>query len=137
MSEAGYEIIPADQAEARYSVSAEVEYPYADFNDEQEIRLYPGDLHITGDFEAESDGDWVPYNTIVDGNLTVDGDLTWWDDASGNFLLVTGDVKARNVFLRGCPNVVVRGDLTAVGGIQGHHGDDGGLLVVRGRTTAQ
>jgi Leucine-rich repeat (LRR) protein len=136
MSVPGYEVITADEAEQRFSVSADVEYPYADFDEEQEIRLYPGDLHITGDFAAESDGDWVPYNTIVAGNLTVDGDLTWWDDASGNFLLVTGDVKARNVFLSGCPNVVMRGDLTAVGGIQGHHGDDGGLLVVRGRTTA-
>jgi Leucine-rich repeat (LRR) protein len=136
MSEVGYEVISAADAEERFSVSAEVEYPYADFDDEQEIRLYRGDLRIAGDFSAESDGDWVPYNTIVDGNLIVEGDLTWWDDASGNFLLVTGDLIARNVFLRGCPNVVVRGDLTASGGVQGHHGDDGGLLVVLGRTSA-
>ncbi|MEU9131368.1 leucine-rich repeat domain-containing protein [Kitasatospora sp. NPDC048540] len=132
----GYRIIGADEAEARFQVSAEVEYPFREFADEQEIRLYEGGLAVPGDLAAESDGDWVPYNVIVDGDLTVGGALDWWDSAGGNFLLVTGGLTARAVLLSGCPNVVVRGDLTAADGVQGSYGDDGGLLVVGGRTTA-
>lgn len=78
----------------------------------------------------------MPYNTVVDGDLTVDGDLDWWDDCDGNFFMVTGSLRARNVFLSGCPNVVVRGDLEVTGGICGSYGD-GGWLVVCGRTRAR
>ncbi|MEU3612166.1 hypothetical protein ABZ725_07575 [Streptomyces sp. NPDC006872] len=134
---AGYRVITVAEAEERFGVSADVSHPYQDFADEQEIRLYEGGLHVTGGFDAEPDGDWVPYNTIVDGDLTVGGDLEWWDSASGNFLLVTGDLRARHVLLSGCPNVVVRGDLTASGTVQGSYGDDGGCLEVGGRTHAQ
>ncbi len=136
-SPSGYRIISAEEAEERYEVSDDVEYPYQEFTDEQEIRLYEGDLHVAGDFGAESDGDWVPYNTIVDGDLTVDGDVDWWDWSGGNFLLVTGTLRARNVLLRGCPTLVVRGDLLVDNGIQGHHGDDGGFLEVHGATRAK
>jgi Leucine-rich repeat (LRR) protein len=136
VSKPGYSVITAEEAERRYGVSAEVEYPYQDFGDEQEIRLYQGGLHVEGDFAAESGGDWVPYNVIVDGDLTVDGDLDWWDWANGNFVLVTGSLRARNVLLRGCPTLVVRGDLTVSGGVQGHRGDDGGFLDVGGATRA-
>lgn len=136
-SPAGYRVITVEEAEERFGVSAEVSHPYQDFADEQEIRLYEGGLEVPGSLEAEPDGDWVPYNTIVDGDLTVGGDLDWWDSASGNFLLVTGDVRARNVLLSGCPDVVVRGDLTASGTVQGSYGDDGGFLTVGGRTRAR
>ena len=135
-SPTGYRVITAEEAEERFGVSADVGHPYQDFAGEQEIRLYEGGLRVTGGWEAESDGDWVPYNTIVDGDLTVGGDLEWWDSASGNFLLVTGDLRARNVLLSGCPDVVVRGDLTASGTVQGSYGDDGGYLTVGGRTRA-
>ncbi|WP_162907020.1 leucine-rich repeat domain-containing protein [Allorhizocola rhizosphaerae] len=133
----GYRIIDAEQAEERFAVSGDVEYPYQEFAEGQEIRLYEGGLHVAGDFAAESAGDWVRYNVIVDGDLTVDGDLDWWDWSSGNFVLVTGTLRARNVFLRGCPTLVVRGDLLVDNGVQGHHGDDGGFLEVRGATRAK
>lgn len=69
--------------------------------------------------------------------MTVGGDLVWWDSASGNFLLVTGDPTARNVLLSGCPDVVVRGELTASGAVQGSYGGGGGgYLIVSGRTEA-
>lgn len=136
MSES-YRIITSAEAEKRFNVSADITYPYQDFADEQEIRLYAGGLHIAGSLEPDSDDDWVPYNVIVDGDLTVDGDLNWWDWAGGNFLLFTGVVRARNVLLSGCPDVVVRGGLTASGGIQGSYGDDGGYLTVRGHIRAQ
>ncbi|MEV1065230.1 hypothetical protein [Streptomyces sp. NPDC050263] len=135
-SPTGYRVISAAEAEERFGVSVDVSHPYQDFADEQEIRLYEGGLHVTGGLDAEPDGDWVPYNTIVDGDLTVGGDLEWWDSASGNFLLVTGDLRARNVLLSGCPCVVVRGNLTASGTVQGSYGDDGGCLTVGGRTHA-
>ncbi|MFD4863433.1 leucine-rich repeat domain-containing protein [Streptomyces atratus] len=136
-SPVGYRLISAQEAEERFRVSADVGYPYVDFADEQEIRLYEGGLHVAGHLEPEGDSDWVPYNTVVDGDLTVDGDLAWWDDSGGNFFLVTGALRARNVLLSGCPNVVVRGDLEVAGGICGSYGEDGGVLVVCGRTRAR
>lgn len=134
-----YEIISVEAAEERFDVSRDVEYPFADFNDEQPIRLYPGGLRIEGDFEPElpEPADWIPYNVIIDGDLVVDGNVAWWDYGSGNFVLVTGSVRARNVLLEGCTTFVVRGDLTADNGIQGHHGDDGGFLDVHGATRAK
>ncbi|MFC4499461.1 MULTISPECIES: polymer-forming cytoskeletal protein [Streptomyces] len=136
-SPAAYRVIGAAEAEERFGVSADVSHPYQDFAEEQEIRLYEGGLRVGGGLEPEPDGDWVPYNTIVDGDLTVGGDLEWWDSASGNFLLVTGSLRARHVLLSGCPDVVVRGDLTASGTIQGSYGDDGGHLAVAGDTHAR
>ncbi|MGW0869120.1 leucine-rich repeat domain-containing protein [Streptomyces sp. NPDC002740] len=135
-SPTAYRVITVAEAEERFGVSADVSHPYQDFADEQEIRLYEGGLDVTGGLEAEPDGDWVPYNTIVDGDLTVGGDVEWWDSASGNFLLVTGSLRARHVLMSGCPTVVVRGDLTASGTVQGSYGDDGGCLSVAGRTRA-
>ncbi|TWP53878.1 hypothetical protein FKR81_03740 [Lentzea tibetensis] len=135
----GYRIVDVDEAEERFSLFADVEsrFPYREFSDEQEFRLYEGGLHVTGDFSAETDGDWVPYNVIVDGDLTVDGDLSWWDDHMGNFVLVTGNVRARNVLLCGNPTVVVRGDLLVDNGVFGCRGEDGGFLDVGGVTRAK
>ncbi|MFF9572447.1 hypothetical protein [Streptomyces sp. NPDC014685] len=135
-SPAGYRVITVEEAEERFRISDDIGYPYAEFADEQEIRLYEGGLHVAGHLEPEGDEDWVPYNTVVDGDLTVDGDLDWWDNSSGNFLVVTGDLRARNVFLSGCPNVLVRGNLEVTGGFCGSYGDDGGILTVRGGVRA-
>ncbi|WP_326767381.1 leucine-rich repeat domain-containing protein [Streptomyces sp. NBC_01591] len=132
----GYRVITAEEAEERFRISDGIGYPYAEFADDQEIRLYEGGLHVAGHLGPEGGEDWVPYNTIVDGDLTVDGNLDWWDNSGGNFLAVTGSLRARNVFLYGCPNVLVRGNLEVTGGICGSYGDDGGLLTVRGSTRA-
>ncbi|MFG3497266.1 hypothetical protein [Streptomyces sp. NPDC047928] len=133
----GYRVITVEEAEKRFRISDDVWYPYADFADDQEIRLYEGGLHAVGHLAPEGDDDWVPYNTIVDGDLTVDGDLDWWDHSGGNFLVVTGSLRARNVILAGCPSVVVRGDLEVTGGVCCSYGDDGGILTVCGSTRAQ
>ncbi|MET7770523.1 hypothetical protein [Nocardia sp. NPDC005366] len=132
-----YRVITVGEAEQRFQLSADIQFPYRDFAAEQEIRLYEGGLNVEGNMEPESDDDWVPYNVIVDGDLTVTGDIDWWDSASGNFVLVTGNVRARNIILFGCPEMAVRGDLTASGGIQGSYGDDGGVLAVKGRVRAE
>ncbi|MFE2935889.1 hypothetical protein [Streptomyces sp. NPDC059278] len=137
-SPAGYRVISAEEAEERFRVSADVGYPYAEFADEQEIRLYEGGLQVAGHLEPErDDDDWVPYNTIVDGDLTVDGDLAWRDGLEGNFFLVTGVLRARNVLLSGCPDLVVRGDLEVTRGVCVSYEEAGGALTVCGRTRAR
>ncbi|MFJ2101476.1 hypothetical protein ACIOHR_30365 [Streptomyces anulatus] len=130
-----HRILDAEQAERMFAVSADVGYPYRDFAREQEIRLYAADLTLDGDLVSQPPGDWNPCNMIVAGDLTVGGDLSWSSYGGGCFLLVTGDLRARNIFVAGEPNVVVRGDLTASNGVFGH--DNYGILVVCGRTTAR
>jgi hypothetical protein len=134
ISPPGYTVVPVDEFARVLGHDADVEYPYRRFDEDQEFRVYAGGLHVVGDLSPEPDVDWVPYNTVVDGDLTVDGDLDWWDLRYGNLLVVTGTVRARTVLLYGCPNVIVRGDLIAENGVLGHRGEDGGLLSVAGRT---
>lgn len=118
-------------------MSTDVGYPYREFAREQEMRLYDTGLTVDGDLVLEPPPgiDWNPCNMIVVGDLTVDGDLSISSSGGGCFLLVTGDLRARNVFVAGEPNVVVRGDLTTSNSIFGH--DDYGILVVCGSTTAR
>lgn len=92
-------------------MSEDVDYPFADFANEQEQPLYRGGLHVAGDFCSEEDEDWNPYNVIVDGDLVVDGTVDWHDYGSGCFVLVTGDLLRKNLLSQGCPTIVVRGDL--------------------------
>lgn len=132
-----YSVVSAEEIEETYEVSSDVEYPYADFAEEQEQRLYRGGLDVAGDFCSEPDVDWNPYNLVIDGDLQVDGTIRWVDYGSGCFVLVTGDLRCKNLLLQGCPTVVVRGNLVVENGIQGHHGDDGGFLIVRGTTKAK
>jgi hypothetical protein len=132
-----YRVITVDEVERVLGHTDDIEYPFRDFTEDQEFRLYPGGLLVADDFgPGVDDEDWVPFNVIVDGDLTVGGTLDWWDWRYGNLLVVTGTLRARNVLLSGCPNLVVRGDMLVSGGIQGHHGEDGGLLRVSGRTEA-
>lgn len=132
----GYRVITADEAEERFSVSDAIWYPYQEFTDEQEIRLYEGGLRTSDGVKSFPDADWSPFNVIVDGDLVTDGDVELFDYSGGHFLVVTGDLRARNVLLMGCPNVVVRGDLIVTGGVLGRQGEDGGVLVVHGHTRA-
>ncbi|MFF3788073.1 hypothetical protein [Streptomyces sp. NPDC001933] len=131
-----HRILDTEQAERMFAVSADVGYPYRDFAREQEIRLYPTGLTVDGDLVSRPPViDWNPCNMIVAGDLTVDGDLSMSSYGGGCFLLVTGDLRARNIFVAGEPNVVVRGDLTVSNGVFGQ--DNYGILVVCGRTTAR
>ncbi|GGO95616.1 leucine-rich repeat domain-containing protein [Wenjunlia tyrosinilytica] len=132
-----WEKVPVTEALDRFGLSTGAECPDQDFTGEREVRLYRGGLRIAGNLAPEADSHRIPYDVIVDGDLTIDADLDWWDEGSGGFFLVTGNLRARNVLLSGCPNVVVGGDLVVAGRIQGHHGQDRGRLVVKGRTRAQ
>ncbi|GAA3210962.1 polymer-forming cytoskeletal protein [Actinocorallia longicatena] len=49
---------------------------------------------------------------IVDGDLSVDGDLVDIDDGAAA-LIVLGDLRARNVYLEGDIKLIVMGDVTA------------------------
>lgn len=137
MTSSKYTVVSAEEIEESYDASSDVDYPFADFTDEQEQRLYRGGLHVVGDFRSEPDVDWNPYNIVIDGDLNVEGTIRWTDYGSGCFLLVTGDLRCKNLLLQGCPTIVVRGDLVVENGIQGHHGDDGGFLIVHGTTKAK
>lgn len=130
-------VVSAEEIENAYAIASDVDFPFADFGDEQEQRLYRGGLHVAGDFSSEDGVDWTPYNVVVDGDLVVDGTIDWSDYGSGCFVLVTGNVRCKNLLLQGCPTIVVRGDLVVENGIQGHHGDDGGYLKVHGKTKAK
>ncbi|MER6672860.1 polymer-forming cytoskeletal protein [Streptomyces sp. NPDC000983] len=133
-----YDILDVRDAEARFGVSEHVDYPFQEYGDEQETRHYAGGLRIDGDLTSDTDeDDFCLANVIVDGDLVVDGNLEWIDEGSGSFLLVTGDLRARNLILRGNPSVVVLGDLSVEGTLLGHLGDDGGYLTVLGGTRAE
>lgn len=128
----GFQLISAQEAEERFSIADHIWYPYEEFEDEQEIRLYSGDVVIDGDFTTDPNEDWNPFNVIVDGNLTIRGNLEWSDFDSGNFLWVTGDLHATAVRACGCPSIRIGGDLVADHGIFAYYGDDGGVLTVEG-----
>ncbi|MBD0841516.1 hypothetical protein [Streptomyces sp. TRM68416] len=141
----GYRVIGVQEAEERFQVSADVAHSYAEFADDQEIRLYEGGLRITGNLAPEPEQDWVLYNIVVDGDLVLHGDLDWFSRTEGSFLLVTGNLRARHVILDGRPDVVVRGKLEANGVVHGWDEDhdgccsdlaDSGKLTVRGATRA-
>lgn len=138
MSGVEYRIITVDECEERFAVADEMDFPYTSFASHQEIRLYEGGLRVAGGFESVSDDeDWTPYNTIVDGDLTVDGNLIWQDFLHGDFVLVTGHLRAHNVILAGCPTLLVRGDLTVPGVVMGTaEYCAGGVLTVEGSTSA-
>jgi hypothetical protein len=133
---ARYSSITVDEMQARYHVAADMLYPC---DHEQQIRLYEESLHLVGDLDVvDWTGDGYPYNVVVDGDLTVEGDVTCFcEEGPGFLLLVTGTLRARNLFLNGFPNVVVRGDLIVTHGILGCYGEDGGLLTVAGKVQAQ
>jgi hypothetical protein len=140
-SSAEYRIITLEEAEERFGLSATLDVPYyREVAGEQEVRLYEGGLRLDGDLVMD---DWAgdelcPCSVIVAGDLTVGGSAGFsCGEGIGYFYLVTGNLRARNVLMSGFPHVVVGGNLTATGGIQGQKGDDGGFLTVLGRTSAQ
>jgi hypothetical protein len=133
---AGYSSITVDEMQTRYHVAADMRYPC---DREQQVRLYEESLHLVGDLDlVDWTGGGYPADVVVDGDLTVDGDVTCFCDEGPGFLhLVTGTLRARNLFLNGFPNVVVRGDLIVTHGVLGCYGEDGGLLKVAGEVRAQ
>ncbi|MFI7422439.1 hypothetical protein [Nonomuraea sp. NPDC049684] len=87
---------------------------------EEEYILVPGPATVTGELPLD-EHDRTPWHEdapdaatgyIVDGDLTVDGNVTDVDDGCAA-LIVLGDLRARNVYLAGDAKLVVRGHVTA------------------------
>ncbi|GIG63371.1 hypothetical protein Lfu02_77430 [Longispora fulva] len=131
-------MIDAAEAEQRFSLAGQVGFPYFGGKRRQEIRLYEDGWHVPGDLVSDFDYEGLPYHIIVDGDLTVGGDLGWTTFEHAAFLLVVGDLRARVVVLDGMPSapeLVVGGDLVVEYGVLGDmSGPRGGRLIVGGAT---
>ncbi|MBN1800132.1 MAG: hypothetical protein JW891_01415 [Candidatus Lokiarchaeota archaeon] len=132
--EKNYEIILWKDVEERFSPSFEM--PFESFGDNlDEIRLFQGDVLLKGDFSIDYDNQ---YNMVVDGNLEIERDLYMsCFEGMGNFILVTGNLKARNIILGGFPSLTVKGEIQVENEILGRQGEDGGFLVVNGEVSAK
>ncbi len=133
---ASYQILSQETAEQGFALPEKAMRPARRFPARQEIRLYTGGLHVSRGVSAGAGPAGTPYSVIVDGDLTVDGDLLWSTNVGG-LLLVTGSVRAVNVLLSGCPEMAVRGNLTVANAIHGSYDTAGGRLTVDGETTAR
>ncbi|ROO88549.1 hypothetical protein EDD29_6220 [Actinocorallia herbida] len=126
-----FEVMSVGKAEDAYRLSADFGFPYPGRRAE-EIRCFVGDLEIGDDLVSDF-VDHPVHHVVVDGDLTVLGDLDWAADGFGVFFLVTGRLRARNVLLHGGPEVAVRGALEVRGAVAGaHDGPGGGFLRVHG-----
>ncbi|GAB2839360.1 hypothetical protein GCM10022221_43610 [Actinocorallia aurea] len=126
-----FEVMSAGSAEDAYRLSADFGYPYPGRRAE-EIRCFVGDLEIDDDLVSDF-VDHPVHHVVVDGDLSVRGDLDWATDGFGVFFLVTGRLRARNVLLHGGPEVAVRGALDVRGAVVGaHEGPGGGFLRAHG-----
>ncbi|HEX5063957.1 MAG TPA: hypothetical protein VFV99_31475 [Kofleriaceae bacterium] len=99
------------------------------------ITLLRGRSHVAGDLALDFDGDDdCPDGTIVDGDLEVSGSIINRDSDAGPFLLVTGNVHAKNL-VAGGSEIVILGDLIVDEVIFGYYNH--GSITVHGTTRAK
>lgn len=100
------------------------------------ITLVRGRTRVTGDLVLDFDRDDAdgPDGTIVDGDLEVSGTIVNRVSRMGPFLLVTGNVHAKNL-VGGGSEIVVLGDLIVDEVIFGH--ETAGSITVHGDTRAK
>jgi hypothetical protein len=100
------------------------------------ITLLRGSTRVTGDLELDWDreDEDCPDGTIVDGDLEVAGTIVNRNSDSGPFLLVTGNLRAKNL-VAGGSEIVVLGDLIVDGVIFGFYNH--GSITVYGATRAK
>ena len=99
------------------------------------ITLLRGSTHVTGDLSLDFDGEAdTPDGTIVDGDLEVTGTIVNRDSDAGPFLLVTGNLRAKNL-VAGGSEIVVLGDLIVDEVIFGYYNH--GSITVHGATRAK
>jgi hypothetical protein len=136
LDESGHEVSFGDIA-ARYRGHALLNWflETRDLNDEEpRPRLIEGGLDVTYDLES---GD-SPWAFIIEGDLVTTGDLVFTTGGAGTCaLIVTGNVRARNIVYGGSARVAVDGDITASGVIIGRWGSDGAVLGASGILTAR
>ncbi|HEY5922823.1 MAG TPA: hypothetical protein VIV11_14190 [Kofleriaceae bacterium] len=100
------------------------------------ITLLRGRTRVPGDLALDFDSDDAdgPDGTIVDGDLEVSGSIINRDGNSGPFLLVTGNVHAKNLIAGGA-EIVILGDLIVDEVIFGYYNH--GSITVHGTTRAK
>lgn len=136
------ELLTMAEADQRFGV---VELFHQDgSDDDEEILVCTGDTHLANlPLDFNSLGSWAGLRPefqdsfsglVVDGNLTVDDWIINREWDFGPFLLVRGDVRAKNVATAGS-EVLITGNLDVaqtVAGIYNH-----GQIVIKGDTRAQ
>ena len=116
--------ISVEEAEEEYDYSSAVMNLYFDEDSDVEdpaFYCYRGDLHVSSITMGATTG-ISKFNLIVDGNLYVDGDIVLNSTKDMGFVIVRGDVTAKNVIVSGCVEVNISGSLTVQGVILGHSG---------------
>jgi hypothetical protein len=100
------------------------------------ITLLRGRTHVPADLALDFDSDDAdgPDGTIVDGDLEVTGSIINRDSDNGPFLLVTGNVHAKNLVAGGA-EIVILGDLIVDEVIFGYYNH--GSITVHGTTRAK
>ena len=100
------------------------------------ISLLRGSTRVAGDLalDWDSEDEDCPDGTIVEGDLEVTGTIVNRNSDSGPFLLVTGNLRAKNLVTGGA-EIVVLGDLIVDGVIFGFYNH--GSITVFGATRAQ
>ena len=123
--------ISPEEAEERFEYSDCVMNLY--FDEDSGIKdpsfyFYEGDLHVSSLTFGETSGT-AKFNLIVNGSLYSDGNIILSSDRDMGFVIVYGDVTAKNVIVSGCTEFYVTGSLTAKNIIFGHSGNNGILGV--------
>ncbi|MDR2920426.1 MAG: ankyrin repeat domain-containing protein [Tannerella sp.] len=127
-------IISQEDAEKLYG-APELHAGYDDNEEISPVGLYKGNLHVSS-ISAGDKSDTTLYKLIVDGDLTVDGNIDWYNELNDSYVVVTGNLKAKSMVLGGTVEFYVKGNVEAECGIMGHTGDDGGSLTIGGTTKA-
>ncbi|MEV6985478.1 hypothetical protein AB0M95_30040 [Sphaerisporangium sp. NPDC051017] len=87
---------------------------------EEEYILVPGPVSVTGELPLD-EHERTPWREdtpdaatgyVVDGDLTVDGNITDVDDGAAA-LIVLGNLRAKNIYLAGDTKLIVLGHVTA------------------------
>lgn len=137
-----------------YPRNASTTSPFEVLATRQEQWLFSGNKKISGDFIRSSvdtrlysyyfgsqpapapAGNFLP-NLIIDGDLHVDGTIDFSEFSAGFYVIVTGDVRCKNLLMQGSVRLVIRGNLYVENAIVGLWGSIGGLLITRGQVTAK
>ena len=123
--------ISVEEAEERFEVSYGI--MNLEFDEDSEIAdpafyFYEGDLHVSS-LSMGALSDIAKFNLIVDGNLYVDGNIVLNSKQDMGFVIVKGNVTAKNVIVSGCVEFNITGSLTVEKVILGHSGHKGILGV--------
>ena len=127
----GASLVDAATAHAKYQVMSHLGGDWY-----EKFDLVQGPAHVAGDFilDHTADGDEGADGLIVEGDLVIDGALVNRDSDNGPCLVVTGNVRAKNVIAGGA-EIVILGELIVENVIFGFYNH--GSITVHGATKAR